>query len=181
MKSISVFVLLSGIVSLSFGKSDFTVSNGVAGGAQIEVFTFTSGGAEIEGKIYLPASFSRSNDHPSIFLIDFTEQHFAVAKDEFEKLIEAAEKIQGLNAVVVTLKDHLDVSATTSDVQTYYDIFKDMAAYVEANYTSNTSRTFVGRGREGGLVMAIMFLEDPATSIFDNFMATDSPSVLSIL
>ncbi len=109
MKSISVFVLLSGIVSLSFGKSDFTVSNGVAGGAQIEVFTFTSGGAEIEGKIYLPASFSRSNDHPSIFLIDFTEPRGAVAKDEFEKVIEAAEKIQGLNAVVGTLKEHLNV------------------------------------------------------------------------
>ena len=50
-----------------------------------------------------------------------------------------------------------------------------MALYVEANYSSNTSRTFIGRGSEAGLVMATMFLEDPASSIFDNFIATDSP------
>lgn len=130
----------------------------------------------MEGQIYLPDSYSRSNNHPAIFLIDFVDTHFANVTDEYPTLIEAAKQIPGLNAVVVSLKEHLNIDAKPSDIQTYYDLFKDLAAYVEANYTSNTTRTFVGRGSEGGLVMAWMFLDDPATSLFDNFIATDSPS-----
>ena len=168
MRCILGLVLLSATASLSFGE---TVQE-----AQVEVFTFSSGGVEIEGKIYLPASYSRSNSPVSIFLIDFTEQHFAIAKDEFEKVIEGVEKIQGLDAVVVTLREHLAVDAQTSDVQKYYDIYRSMASYVEDNYTSNTSRTFIGRGSEAGLVLATLLIEDSATSVFDNFIATDSPT-----
>ncbi len=168
MRCILGLVLLLATASFSFGE---TVKV-----AQVEVFTFLSGGVEIEGKIYLPASYNRSNSPVSIYLIDFTEQHFAIAKDEFEKVIEGVEKIQGLDAVVVTLKEHLDVDAQTSDVQEYYDIYRSMASYVEDNYTSNTSRTFIGRGSEAGLVLATLFVEDPATAMFDNFIATDSPT-----
>ena len=51
-----------------------------------------------------------------------------------------------------------------------------MTSYVDTNYTNNNSRTFIARGSEAGLVLMTLFLEDSVTSVFDNFVATDSPS-----
>jgi len=141
----------------------------------IETFTFNSDGTEINGKIYLPASFSKEKNLPAIYLIDFTEQHWKVAKDEFEKVISATEDIQNFDAVVVTLKEHLDVDANTGDFQKYYNIYKNMTSYVNSNYTNNESRTFIARGSEAGLVLITLFKEDSETSLFENFVATDSP------
>ena len=56
-----------------------------------------------------------------------------------------------------------------------YDIFKDMTTYVDRKYTTNTSRTFIARGSEAGIVIMTMFKENTNTSLFDNFVATDSP------
>lgn len=144
--------------------------------SKIEIFTFSSDGNDINGKIFLPASFSKDKNLHSIFLIDFEEQHYEVATDEFAKVISAAEEIQGFEAVVVTLEEHLNIDASTGSFQEYYRVFKNMTSYVDENYSSNTSRTFIARGSEAGLVLMTLFLEDSASSVFDNFIATDSPT-----
>ena len=141
-----------------------------------DTFTFSSNGTNTNGKIYVPASFDANKNLPAIYLIDFTEQHFTVAKNEFEKVIEGVEQIEGFDALVVTLEEHLNIDSSPNDFQEYYDLFKNMTAYVDANYTDNTSRTFIARGSEAGLVLMTLFLEDPETSVFQNFIATDSPS-----
>ena len=176
MKTIIGFILLSGIVSLSFGDNDFTETIEATQEGTIDTFTFHSDGIDINGKIYLPASFSIDKNFYAIYLIDFTEQHFPTATDEFETVISATEDIQDLDAVVVTLEEHLDVDANTGDWQEYYNIFNNMTSYVDTNYTNNNSRTFIARGSEAGLVLMTLFLEDSVTSVFDNFVATDSPS-----
>ena len=140
-----------------------------------ETFTFLSNGTATEGKIYLPDSYDSNKNLPAIYLIDFTEQHFAVAKDEFEKVVAGVEKIEGFDALVVTLKEHLDIDSKPQVFQKYYEIFKNMTSYVDSNYTSNTSRTFIGRGSEAGIVIMTLFLEESESSVFDNFIATDSP------
>lgn len=144
--------------------------------ATTETFTFSSDGTDTNGKIFLPAAYDTNKSLPAIYLIDFTEQHFNVAKDEFEKVIAGVEQIEGLDALVVTLEEHLDIDSKPADFQEYYDLFKNMTAYVDNNYTDNTSRTFIGRGSEAGLILMTLFLENPETSVFDNFIATDSPS-----
>ncbi len=178
MKSLIRLVLLLGVTSLSFGQNDYTKTIENTQKAKIDTFTFSSDGTEINGKIYLPASFSKDKSPHSIYLIDFTEQHFKEATDEFEKVISATREIQDFDAVVVTLEERLDVSvgASNRDFQKYYNIFKDMASYVDTNYTNNNSRTIIGRGSEAGLVLMTLFLEDSLNSVFDNFIATDSPS-----
>jgi len=121
----------------------------------------------------LPDSYDTNKSLPAIYLIDFTEQHFVIAKDEFEKVVAGVQQIEGFDALVVTLKEHLDIAATPETFQEYYEMFKNMTSYVDSNYTTNTSRTFIGRGSEAGIVMMTLFLEDSATSVFDNFIATD--------
>lgn len=176
MKTFIELILLLGIVSISFAKNNFAETIETTQEARIDTFTFSSDGTDINGKIYLPASFSKDKNLYAIYLIDFTEQHFRVAKDEFEKVISATKEIQDFDAVVVTLEERLDVDANTGDFQKYYSIYKNMTAYVDSNYTNNSSRTFIGRGSEAGLVLMSLFLEDSATSVFDNFIATDSPT-----
>ncbi len=140
-----------------------------------ETFTFSSNGIEREGKIYLPDAYETNKSLPTIYLIDFTEQHFNIAKDEFEKVVAGVEQIEGFDALVVTLEAHLDIDSNPTDFQEYYDLFKNMTSYVDSNYTNDTSRTFIGRGSEAGLVLMALFQEDRETSVFDNFIATDSP------
>ncbi len=144
--------------------------------SRIRTFAFSHNGETINGKIFLPASYESNKNLPAIYLIDFTEQHFVVALDEFEKVIEGVEQIQGFDALVVTLEEHLDIDAQPSAYNKYYDTFKSMTSFVDDNYTSNTSRTFIGRGSESGIVLMTLFLEDSENSVFDNFIATDSPS-----
>lgn len=141
----------------------------------VDTFTFSHNGEAIDGIIFLPESHEKSDNLPTIYLIDFTEQHWEVAQDEFEKVIEAVTQISGFDALVVTLKEHLDIDAQPRGYDNYYETFKSMASYVDDNYTGNSSRTFIGRGSEGGIVLMALFLEDSETSVFDNFIATDSP------
>lgn len=118
----------------------------------------------------------------AIYLIDFTEQHFVIAKDELEKIVDGVQQIEGFDALAVTLEKHLNIDAKPEAFQEYYDIYKNMTAYVDSIYTNNVSRTFIGRGSEGGIVMMTLFLEDSATSVFENFIVTDpSPSFIDTI
>ncbi|NOX48052.1 MAG: hypothetical protein GXO89_13845, partial [Chlorobi bacterium] len=138
-----------------------------------ETFTFISNGTATEGKIYLPDAYGTNKNLHAIYLIDFTEQHFAIAKDEFEKVVAGVQQIEGFDALVVTLKELLDIAATPDTFQEYYEMFKNMTSYIDSNYTTNTSRTFIGRGSEAGIVMMTLFLEESESSVFDNFIVTD--------
>ena len=84
-----------------------------------ETFTFLSDGTATEGKIYLPDSYDTNKNLPAIYLIDFTEQHYTVAKDEFEKVVAGVQQIEGFDALVVTLKEHLDIDAKPQVFQKY--------------------------------------------------------------
>ncbi len=138
-----------------------------------ETFTFLSNGVDTKGKIFLPASYETNRNLPAIYLIDFTEQQFKLATDEFEKVVDGVRQIQGFDALVVTLEEHLDIDSKPEAFQEYYDIFKNMTSYVVSNYTNNTSRTFIGRGSEAGIVLMTLFLEDSESSVFENFIVTD--------
>ncbi|MGB5667901.1 MAG: hypothetical protein WBM53_13720 [Maribacter sp.] len=143
-----------------------------------ETFTFTSNGISIEAKIFIPSEYDENKNLPAIYLLDFKEQHFQVATDEFDKVIEGVKGVQGLNALVITLAEHMDIDfVIPRDYQEYNDVYKNMAAYVDDNYTSNSSRTFIARGSEASQVLMTLFLEEKETSVFQNFIATDSPSV----
>lgn len=141
--------------------------------SKTETFTFTSNGTTWKGQIFLPEEYETNKSLPAIYLIDFTEQHFTVVTDEYQVVIGGAAKIEGLNALVVTLEEIPDISAAPYGYQEYYDIFKNMASAVDSKYTDNPSRTFIGRGSEGGLVLMALLLEETETSVFQNFIASD--------
>ncbi len=183
MKSIIGFIMLVlGFVIFSF-TSDY--NNQIAltetlPQSRIETFTFLSNGTAIKGKIFLPPSFETNKNLPAIYLIDFAEQHFKLATDEFEKVIEGVKLIPGLDALVISLENIPDIDATPETFQDHYKMFKNMASFVDGKYTSNSSRTFIGRGSESGIVLMALFLESPGTSLFDNFIVTDpSPKYAS--
>lgn len=143
-----------------------------------ETFTFLSNGISIRGKISIPSEYENDKNLPAIYLIDFTEQHFKVALDEFDKVIYGALQVKGLNALVITLDEHMDIDLQLpEDFQEWSDVYKNMASYVDDHYTSNTSRTFIGRGSEGGQVLMTLFVEEKETSVFQNFIATDATSI----
>ena len=149
---------------------------------KIESFTFSSNGTTTNGKIFLPASYETNKNLPAIYLIDFTEQHYKLATDEFEKVIEGVQKIQGFDALVVSLENIPDIDAEPETYQEQYEIFKNMASYVDNNYTDNSSRTFIGKGSESGIVLMALFHENPENSVFDNFIVTDpSPKYASAI
>jgi predicted alpha/beta superfamily hydrolase len=167
MKSINrVITLIMGLALLSFSATS---------SLKTETFEFSSNGTATLGKIFLPASYETNRNLPAIYLIDFTEQQFKLASDEFEKVIGGVQQIQGLDALVVTLEKHLDIDSKPETFQEYYDIFKNMTSYVDGKYTNNTSRTFIGRGSEAGIVLMTLFLEDSEVSVFENFIVTDPP------
>jgi len=143
---------------------------------ETETFTFVSNGTATKGKIYLPTSYDTNKNLHAIYLIDFKEQHFEVAKDELEKVVDGVDKTEGFDALAVTLEEHLNIDALPESFQKYYEMFENMTSYVDSNYTTNTSRTFIGRGSEAGIVMMALFLEDSANSVFDNFIVTDPSS-----
>jgi len=167
-------ILLLGTVSLSFGQNDLTEPIEVTQEAKIDTFTLIKNDLARKGKIYLPASYETNKNLPAIYLIDFTEQHNITITDEFEKVIDGVKQIEGLDALVVTLEKRPDVQAQWGNFQEYYDVFKNMTSYVDSNYTNNTSRTFIGRGSEAGVVLQTLFLEKSETSVFDNFIVTDA-------
>jgi hypothetical protein len=172
---IGLIILISGIVPFSSDGDVIIDLLETTASSKIETFTFISSGKTTKGKIFLPASYETNKNLPAIYLIDFTEQHFKLARDEFEKVIEGVRQLQGFDALVVTLEEPLDIDAKPQAFQEYYDYFKHMSSSVDGVYTNNTSRTFIGKGSEAGIVLMTLFLEDSETSVFDNFIATDSP------
>ena len=88
-----------------------------------ETFTFSSNGVATKGKIFLPASYETNRNLPAIYLIDFTEQQFKLATDEFEKVVVGVQQIPGFDALVVTLEEHLDIDSKPEAIQEYYDIY----------------------------------------------------------
>ena len=56
-------------------------------------------------------------------------------KNEFEKVIEGIAQLEGKDALVVSLEGIPDVDAEPESFQEHYDIFKDMASYVDGKYT----------------------------------------------
>ena len=141
-----------------------------------ETFTFSSGGKDVNGIIYFPDSYETNRDLPAIYLLDYQEQHFEVTKDETEQVIRGIQALSDFDALVVTLAEHLYVDAKANEFQDHYSVFKDMTSYVDTNYTDNTSRTFIAKGSEAGVVLLSLLSEDQASSVFNNFIATDSPS-----
>jgi len=178
MKAVNRFVaLISGLALLSLSSDGETIPDTViaTGSSKIETFTFSSFGTPTKGKIFLPPSYKANGNLHAIYLIDFTEQQFKLATDEFKRVIDGVRQIQGFDALVVTLEEHLDIDSKPEAYQEYYDIFKNMASYVDGTYTNNTSRTFIGRGSEAGIVLMTLFLENPENSVFENFVVTDPP------
>ena len=165
-------VLLLGIATIS--------CDGATPSSRIDTFTFSSNGITTKGKIFLPASYEINKNLPAIFLVDYTEQHFKLATDEFEKVIDAVRQIEGFDALVVTLENIPDIDAEPETFLDHYEVYKNMTSYVDGKYTNNSSRTFIGKGSEAGLVLMALFLENPGTSVFDNFIVTDpSPQYAS--
>ena len=144
---------------------------------ETETFTFLSNETEKEGKIYLPAAYETNKSLPAIYLIDFAEQHYPLTTDEFEKVINGVQQIEGFDALVVSLENIPGFDANPNNFQNHYEIYKNMTTYVDGKYTNNPSRTFIGRGSESGVVMMALFLENPDSSVFNNFISTD-PSPL---
>ncbi len=175
IRGISIFLLC--IASVPGYGDEIKKPGNNTRSSTIGTFTYLSNGKPTNCKIYLPAAFDKNKNLPVIYLIDFTEQHFKLATDEFEKVIYGVEQIKGLDALVVTL-DHIpDIDAEPSSFEEQYHVYKSMAAHVHGTYTNNSSRTFIGKGSEGGLVLMALFLENLETPVFDNFIVTD-PSPL---
>ena len=174
IKSSILWVILTfGIVSIAGLNEVKNNSSKIATLSKIETFNFLSNGKSFKGKIFLPDSYDSNKNLPAIYLIDFTEQHFKLATDEFEMVIEGVKQKRGLDALVISLDGIPDVDAEPETYHEHYSIFKDMATYVSENYTSNTSRTFIGKGSESGVVLMTLFMEKPDISVFDNFIVTD--------
>lgn len=180
--TIGLILLLFGFVSFSGYNTDLIGQITQPESSKIEFFTFSSNGTNIKGKIYLPASYETNKNLPVIYLIDFTEQHFKLATDEFEKVIDGVQKIQGFDALVVSLEKIPDIDAEPETFQEQYEIFKNMASYVDKNYSDNTTKTLIGKGSESGIVLMALFIENPENSVFDNFIVTDpSPKYSSAI
>lgn len=143
---------------------------------EVETFTFITGGVETEGLIYLPEAYETNSELPAIYLLDFQEQHFTVVTDEFAQLINAAREMPNFDAVIVSLKALPAIDAHPATYQTACDVIKDMSFYVDSVYINNSSKTFVARGSEGGVVLLTLLNEDPEANVFDNYIATDSPA-----
>jgi predicted alpha/beta superfamily hydrolase len=170
---IGITILILGIVSFSSAGNVKIDSSKNTTSSRIETFTFSTNGTNSKGKIFIPASYETNKNLPAIFLIDYTEQHFKLATDEFEKVIDGVQQIDGFDALVVTLENIPDIDAEPETFKNHYEVYKNMTSYVDANYTNNSSRTFIGKGSESGVVLMALFLESLEKSVFDNFIVTD--------
>jgi len=139
----------------------------------VEIFSFISEDDTLTGKIYLPEAYLTKNNLPAIFLIDFTEQHFKLATDEFEQVINGVQQIDGIESLVVSLENIPDIDAEPNSYQAHFEIYKNMAAHVDSTYRNNHSRTLIGKGSEAGIVLTTLFNEDHDNCFFENFIATD--------
>lgn len=139
-----------------------------------EKFTFSSEGEEYRGKIYIPVAFETDSNLPAIYLIDHEEHHFTVARDEFDQVVSGVRQLNDPNVLVVSLENVEDIEVVPGEFETYYQLFKDMTSYVDNHYTNNTSRTFIGRGDDGGVVLLSLLLERFEPTVFDNFIVHDT-------
>ena len=122
--SVSIMILTIAIVTLSCDEDVQADLLETTPSSRIDTFTFSHNGEAINGKVFLPAAYENNNNLPAIYLIDYTEQHWVVALDEFEKLVDGVEQIQGFDALVVTLEKHLDIDAQPQEFNKYYGTFK---------------------------------------------------------
>ena len=150
----------------------------------VETFTINSNGKLWKAKIHISGEYNSNTDEysynkdlPSIYLVDDEEQHYPVATDEFEKVIEGVNKVSGLDALVITVEDLDPNMNVIFDYQEFYDIYNDLISYVETNYTTNDSRTLIGRGSAASMVLATLFMEEQETTVFQNFVATAVPGL----
>jgi hypothetical protein len=173
--AVRFILLVYGVFACSFINYGDTIIGPIKTepSSRVEIFSFSSNGTIINGKIFLPAAYETNKNLPAIFLVDYTEQHFKLATDEFEKVIDGVRQIDGFDALVVSLEDIPNIDAEPVTFQDHYELFKDMTSYVDGKYTNNSSRTFIGKGSESGIVLMALFLEDQESSVFDNFIATD--------
>lgn len=151
--------------------SNIYISDGV------ETFTFFTDGVETEGLIYLPEAYETNNNLPVIYLIDYMEHGvYTVITDEFAQLINAVREIPNFDALVVSLKTLPDIyTYPPFQFQVCSDIIKDMSFHVDSIYSENSSKTLIGRGVEGGVVLLTLLNEDPEENVFENYIVTDSP------
>jgi len=179
LKYLLGLLTIVGVLGFSFSVDDLTTNNPPekADSSRIETFTFSSNGIETKGKVYIPAAYERNKNLPAIFLIDYTEQHFKLATDEFEKVVDGVRQIKGLDALVVSLENIPDVDAEPETFREHYELYRKLAYHVDGKYTNNSSRTFIGKGSEGGVVLMTLFAENQDSSVFNSFIVTD-PSPL---
>ena len=148
--------------------------SGCPSGARTEYFTITARGTPTKAKIHLPPAYDTDDNLPAIFLIDFKEQHWpTIATDEFDKVIAGVLGIPDFEALVVSLDGTADIDDQIADFEEYFEIYKNMAAYVDEYYTNNEHRTFIGRGSEAGIILFSLFTKDQESSIFSNYIVTD--------
>jgi hypothetical protein len=152
------------------------VDNNIYVNDGVETFTFFTDGVENEGLIYLPEDYESNSNLPAIYLLDYQEQDFAIATDEFAQLINAVREMPNFDALVVSLKGLPNTDAFPITYKDYSDVIKDMSYHVDSIYTDNASKTLVARGSEGGVVLLTLLNEDPENNVFENYIATDSPT-----
>ncbi len=179
--AIGFIILAFGVLACSFINDGDTIIDPfeTEPSSRVDSFAFSSNGITTKGKIFLPASYETNKNLPAIFLVDYTERHFKIATDEFEKVIDGVRQIEGFDALVVTLENIPDIDAEPETFREHYEVYKNMIFYVDGKYTRNSSRTFIGRGSESGIVLMALFLENSETSVFDNYIASD-PSGLYV-
>ncbi len=135
-----------------------------------ETFTFTSNGISMQGKIAIPPDYETDSDIPAIYLIDHCEEIDCV--DEFDDLIKGVQSVNEFKALVITLRDLIDYQDVSPNTDPdHRDLFYDLVNYVDANYSTNNSRTFVGRGKVGRFVLRTLF--DYESPVFQNFIVSD--------
>lgn len=145
--------------------------------ARVERFEFKHLDKKEHGLVYMPSHFPLNQQATVILLIDFAEQHFTLATDEFEKIIEATAAIQDGPTLVVTL-DHIpDIDATPQNYMDRIERYKSLAKHIDTNYYCKPEMTLIGKGSEAGIVLTALFLENPESTPFSKFIATD-PSPL---
>ena len=144
---------------------------------RIEFFTFNSNNADHNAKVFLPESYETNSNLPVVYLLDTTEPPlFETGLDEFEQVTFATDAIPDFEAIVVSLRDIIVRDYTEYDsTHYYYGLFNDMAKYVDTNYATGSSKTLIGRGNAGGMILLGLFQESGASHEFTNFVSVDIP------
>ncbi|MEJ2004356.1 MAG: hypothetical protein P8X57_05180 [Cyclobacteriaceae bacterium] len=142
---------------------------------KIETFSFSSNGTSREVEIYIPAEYDSTSDLPTIYLIDHCEQTDCV--DDFDEVIAGVQSVTGFYALVITFKDLIDdEEINPQEYPKVRDLFNDLVTYVDANYPNNFSRTLIGRGKSGSVVLRNLFEDE--TPVFQNFIASDASAIV---